>query len=164
MLVSIRAAVAMAAALAGLWPAAGAWAQSATGTASVRIVQALSVAKTSDLDFGRIVTGGSAGTVTIAADGSRACGGGLQCLGAVSAGGFTITGAAGETVAVAIDSPNIQLSNGTDTMAVALQPSVQSLVLAEGKGQLRIAGILSVGANQPPGVYSGQYSVSVNYQ
>lgn len=146
--------------------ASQAHAASATGTATVRILQAITVTKTSDLNFGKVVAASQAATVSIGESGARTCGTGLTCYGATTAGAFGVTGSAGETVSVSIDNPSIQLTNGGGApgMTVALTTSTPSLVLSGGGGSFKIAGTLTVGANQPGGVYSGYYSVSVNYQ
>ncbi|MBX9797100.1 DUF4402 domain-containing protein [Sphingomonas sp.] len=139
-------------------------AQSATGDATVRILQAITVTKAADLNFGKVLPSGAASTVAIAADGSRTCGAGLSCFGTTTAGAFNVTGSAGETVSVAIDNPTITLSNGAQSMTVALTASTNSLQLVGGNGSFRVAGTLNVGANQAAGTYNGQYSVSVSYQ
>lgn len=139
-------------------------AQSATGDASVQILQALTVTKTADLDFGKVLPSGSAATVAIAENGSRTCGTGLSCFGATSASAFNVTGSAGEVVSVSIDTPTITLSDGgSNSMSVALATSTSSLSLGRGAGSFNVGGTLSVGANQAAGRYAGQFTVSVNY-
>lgn len=145
--------------------ASPAFAQSATGDASVKILTAITVTKSSDLYFGKVLASASAATVDIAENGSRTCGTGLSCYDTATAGGFNVTGTDGETVTVAIANPNISLSDGQgNSMDVALSTSTSTLTLAGGSGSFNIAGSLSVGANQAAGDYTGQYSVSVDYQ
>ena len=145
--------------------AAPAQAQSATGDASVRILTAITVTKSSDLYFGKVLASANAATVDIAENGSRTCGTGLSCFDTATAGGFSVTGADGETVTVAIDNPTISLSDGQgNSMDVSLSTSTSTLTLAGGEGSFNIAGSLNVGANQAAGSYAGQYSVSVDYQ
>ncbi|MBB3981709.1 hypothetical protein GGR44_001356 [Sphingobium fontiphilum] len=156
--------------LAGMVSAAGmitapAHATSATGDATVKILQAITVAKSSDLNFGKVLASSTASTVAIAESGTRTCGSGLSCYGTTTAGAFNVTGSTGETVSVAIDNPTITLSDGgANAMTVALNTSTSSMTLAGGTGSFKIAGTLNVGANQAAGTYAGQYSVSVNYQ
>ena len=148
--------------VAGLMAAAvavPAHAETAQGDATVKILQAITV-----LNFGNVVPSAAAATVAVGEDGTRTCGTGLNCYGTTTSGAFNVTGSAGETVSVGIDNPTIQLSNGTQSMAVALSTSTRSLTLAGGAGSFRVAGTLSVGANQAAGTYTGQYNVSVNYQ
>lgn len=139
-------------------------AETARGDATVKILQAITVSKTADLNFGNVVPSAAAATVAVGEDGTRTCGTGLSCYGTTTSGAFNVTGTAGETVSVGIDNATIQLSNGTQSMAVALSTSTSSLTLAGGTGSFRVGGTLSVGANQAAGTYTGQYNVSVNYQ
>ncbi|QHL90106.1 DUF4402 domain-containing protein [Sphingomonas changnyeongensis] len=152
-------------AAAGTLTSAPAFAQSATGDATVTVLQALSVTKTADLNFGKITASNTASTVAVAQDGTRTCGTGLTCYGTTTAGAFNVLGSAGESVSVVLDNPTITLANGaSDTMSVALTASASSLTLTGGAGSFRVAGVLNVGAFQAQGTYTGQYSVSVNYQ
>lgn len=144
--------------------AAPAHAETAQGDATVKILSAITVTKAADLNFGNVVSSNAAATVSVGEDGTRTCGTGLNCYGTTTAGAFSVAGAAGETVSVGIDTPTIQLSNGTQSMAVALSTSTSALTLTGGVGSFNVAGTLSVGANQAAGTYTGQYNVSVNYQ
>lgn len=139
-------------------------AQTATGDVTVRVLQAITVSKTADLNFGRVVAGTAAGSVVVAEDGTRTCPAALKCLGTTTSGAFAVTGTAGETVTVAIDTPSIQLTSGTNKMAVALTTTTKTLTLATAGNAFRVAGSLAVGANQAAGTYTGQFTVSVNYQ
>lgn len=150
--------------VAGAVVAAPAHAATGTGDATVKVLGALAVTKTSDLNFGRVVASATAGTVSVGEDNSRVCAVGLTCFGTTTAGAFSVSGTAGETVTVAITNPSITLSNGSQTMAVALSTTTTSLSLTGGSGSFKVAGALTVGANQAPGNYSGQYSVAVDYQ
>lgn len=140
------------------------YAASATGTASVKILTAVTVTKTADLSFGKVVPGTAAATVAIAEAGTRTCGTGLSCSGTVTAAAFQVTGTTGETVTVAIDVPTVSLTSGTNSMSVSLSTTTTSIVLAAGTNAFKVAGTLSVGASQAAGSYTGNFSVSVNYQ
>jgi hypothetical protein len=142
-----------------------AYAATGTGDATVQILQAITVTKASDLNFGKVVAASSASTVTVGENDARTCGAALTCYGATTAGAFNVTGAAGETVTVAIDSPTISLTDGgSNTIAATVSTTTSSLVLTGGNGNFKVAGLLNVGANQAGGTYAGQYTVSVNYQ
>ncbi len=157
--------IAIAALLSGAMAASPAYATSANGDASVQILQAISVTKASDLNFGKVVAAATASTVAVGEDNSRNCGAALTCYGATTAGAFNVTGTAGQTVTVSIDSPSITLSDGgSNSLAATVSTTTSSLVLTGGTGNFKVAGLLNVGANQAAGTYAGQYTVSVNYQ
>lgn len=146
--------------------AAPAAAQSARGDTTVRVLQPVTVVKSADLNFGRVLPAATAATVAVAEDGTRTCGANLRCFGSTTAGAFTVTGSAGETVSITLASPTVTLRNtgGAQTMTATIAISIRSLVLTNGTGTFRVGGTLNVGANQAAGTYTGQYTVSVNYQ
>jgi Mat/Ecp fimbriae major subunit len=144
---------------------APAQAASGNGDATVQVLQAFTLAKTSDLGFGKLIPSAAAGTINIAEDGTRTCAASLTCFGTTSAGGFSISGSSGETVSVGLDSDTITLTNGASaTISGKISTSSKALTLEAGQASFKIAGLLSVGANQAGGTYRGQYAVSVNYQ
>ncbi len=144
-----------------------AYAQRTTGngTASVKILRSITVTKSTDLYFGKIVPSTAASTVTIAESGARTCGSGLSCYDTATSGSFVVNGTSGEVVSVALDSNTTTLSDGgSNAMTVNLATSTTVLPLTGGTGNFKVGGTLNVGANQKDGSYTGQYSVSVNYQ
>jgi len=142
-----------------------AFAASGNGTTSVKILRAITVTKTADLYFGKILPSATASTVAVAESGARTCGAGLGCYGTPTSGAFSVVGTSGEVVSVSLDSATATLSDGAShSMTVNLATTTAALTLAGGTGTFKIAGTLNVGANQVDGTYTGQYSVSVNYQ
>lgn len=142
-----------------------AYAASGNGTASVKILRAITVTKSSDLYFGKILPSASAATVAVAESGARTCGAGLGCYDTATSGGFHVVGTTGEVVSVSLDSATATLSDGAShSMTVNLATSTTALTLTGGAGDFKVAGTLNVGASQADGTYTGQYSVSVNYQ
>lgn len=75
-------------------------ADTATANAQAEVVQALTLVKNTDLDFGKIVVAG-AGTVDVAADGTPTCSANITCYSTTSAADFSITtGTIGKSVTV----------------------------------------------------------------
>lgn len=138
---------------------------STSGSASVKVLQAVTVAKGADLDFGKVIPGTAAATVRIAEDGTRTCGTGLTCIGTPTAALFNITGTTGETVGVTIAVARINLTSGSaPAMTVDLATTTPSVVMVAGKGSFKVSGLLTVGANQAAGAYTGTFTVNVDYQ
>ena len=158
----------MKAALAGTvfaaaFAATGAQAATASANAKAKILSPITVTKTADLDFGTIITSGTAATVTVSSAGARTCGGTLTCTNAVSAAAFGITGTTGAVVTLAAD-PSVTLNAaGGLTMTATLATSAATKTLA-GSDTFTVGGVLSVGATQGDGSYSGTFNVTVNYQ
>ena len=137
-------------------------AATATGTAKALILRPITVTKTADLDYARIVTGAAASTVIITPAGGRTCGVGLTCLGTAAAGAFDVVGTIGQVATVSVPA-TVTLSSGANNMSSTLVSSAATLTLAA-TNSFSVGGTLSVGANQPDGAYSGNFVVTVDYQ
>lgn len=146
----------------------------ATATASATILQSITVTNSQALDFGSIVPGAAAASVTLAeGDGAtaatRTCDTGLTCSGTFSRAVFDITGTHAALVDISGDA-SVTLSNANgDTMAVALTYSntqvtlVRSTPASTPTAAFYVGGVLSVGADQAPGYYSETFDVTVDY-
>lgn len=149
-------------------PAGPAFAASKTATTEAVIVRPLSLVNTEDLDFGNIIAGTLAGTVTIDEDtGARSTTGGATAAGgAPRRGEFLGVGQIGILSFVQI-SAGPTLTNGTGgTMVSTLAvEGGTGLKLFPGTGiqTFRVGGTLNVGANQQQGTYTGTYTMTVTY-
>ncbi|WP_381423743.1 DUF4402 domain-containing protein [Sphingorhabdus arenilitoris] len=166
---------------------ANAIAANAPGTTKTAIVRPLTLVKLADLDLGRILPGPTAGTVTINVNGTRSSTGPVVLVGTdyhparfagegdpngPATGGF---GRARITLPNQIfltgPGPQMRLNNftfGPDT-------TLGTTIIQNGNSQnirltrpdrtfgFVVGGRLSVGANQPGGIYTGTFSVTVDY-
>lgn len=138
-------------------------AATASASAAANILSPIAVTKTSDLDFGKIIAGATASTVTLTGAGGFTCGAGLTCSGTHNAAAFNVTGSTGEIVTVTSDT-SVNLISGGNSMSASLTPSATSLTLAGGAASFNVGGVLSVAGNQAAGAYAGTFNVTVNYQ
>lgn len=151
-----------------LGPVVAARAASVTGTAAATIVTPLSVVKNSDLQFGAIIPGAAAGTVSInVGTGARTSTGPLTLVGT----GFSraqFLGLGQNTFIVQIQrtgpQPVLTRVSGTQTMNATLT-GLPTIRLFPGTGiiTVNVGGNLSVAANQMPGFYTGTFSVTMTY-
>ena len=138
--------------------------------AKLTLVSPLSLVKTGDLLFGNLVSGSTAGTVTIDPNtGTRTSSGGVMLLGG-SAGPASFTGVAGGPSLVYIQQPATPVTltrvGGTETMQVnslSIQGGQFRLFLRRQAFNFNVGGTLSVGANQADGDYVGTFAVTINY-
>jgi len=143
-------------------------AKNANGKALVLIP--LTLTKIDDLDFGTIIPSATSGFVTInATSGARTFGGGVS--GAASAVGhrayFGGAGTPNQTVIITIDPPTDLTSLAGDTipvLALTLDGSAIKTINPTTRAYFfGVGGVLSIGADQPEGLYSATFTVNANY-
>lgn len=161
----IATALVCAAALVG----APAYAASQPGTATVVTLKPLSIVKLRDLDFGVMVAGATAGTVTLdpTTDLRTTTGGTTAAGGTPRAAQFYTYGTANLVLQVTRGAlPVLTRSGGGGTMSVTqltLNGPTTRVLNSAGLLDLRVGGDLAVGANQAGGTYSGTFQITVTY-
>ena len=143
----------------------------ATDTATVRVVQAISIADAStQLNFGDIVSTAGAETV-IVTPGNVFNGGSLTPTGSPSRAVFSVDGEDGKSYAVTVPA-SVTLTEtlvGTATMTANAftydggNGVGVSGTVTNGGAPLYIGATLNVGINQASGTYNGVYNVTVAY-
>lgn len=156
----------LAVALLGL--SANAAAQTASSTIDVEIEsRAITLANTGGLNFGKVLPYGSAGSIYInpingAPSVSNAF---ISDATNVRASSWAVTGIPGAPYAVTLPT-SVVISNGTENMTVntfGRSGPGQLNLDAAGNGNFNVGARLNVGANQPVGIYSGTFNVTVSY-
>lgn len=151
-----------------VWLPTTAQAATADAQAQVTIVTPLSIVKTDDLRFGSIIPGPVAGTVNInAATGARTSSGPLVLVGN-DYGRAHFIGLADRfrIVIVNVGAPPVltRVGGGATMNVTSLQrESWLYFVPANNFVDVNIGGTLAVGANQAPGLYTGSFTVTMNY-
>ena len=160
--------------------ASGAWAQNAAeqGRSQVGVVTPLSFIQTEELSFGQIIASNTAGTVTVAPNGSRTRTGNITLLGAShQPAEFAGMGTFNQRVQVSLGSNSIFLTGpgvrmrartfvigSTPTAVLTTTPTVFRIAGATGAFRFPVGATLEVGANQAPGIYRGTWTITLNYQ
>jgi hypothetical protein len=130
------------------------------------------ISNTRTLAFGKFIAG-SGGSVAIDTNGARIHSGGVLLVtsGGGTAASFTVTDPnpanANQTYIITLpDNGAVTLTSGSNSMTLSNFVSTPSgnSVLTAGAQIVAVGATLSVGANQPAGNYSGNFSVTVNYQ
>lgn len=132
----------------------------------------LVISNTQALAFGKFVAG-SGGTITVGTNGARSRSGGVLLLSSEggTAATFNITDTNPENankiyIITLPDTGTVRLASGSNSIALdnfVSNPSGSSM-LTGGTQILAVGATLTVGANQPVGSYSGNFSVIVDYQ
>lgn len=142
---------------------------SATANAEASIVSPITITKNTDLRFGNIAAGASAGTVVLSPAGARTPSGVTlpTTTGTVTAATFTVNGTPGYTYSITLPSSPLTLNNGANTMTVNAFTSTPTPTgtLVGGTDALNVGATLNVGAAQAPGTYTSAspFTVTVNY-
>lgn len=144
----------------------------ATAQASTTIIQALTISKTSDLNFGSIVRpSGTASTITVSSAGVRSVSGGTGALAGaagVSAAGFLIQGEGGQQFSITVPT-TFKMTSGTDSLKVTLSSSTTGTAMLSGSlgssGSLilGVGGYFKLTKTQATGAYTGSFQVTVAY-
>ena len=139
----------------------------AVATATATIVAPIAIAKKSDLAFASVtVRPTNSSTVVVGTTGGRICGKQLTCSGPVSAGSFEIVGGANLGFAIALPT-SVTLSSSASSMTVdgfKSRPAAAGVLAGDGKASIFVGATLHVAANQPFGVYSGNFAIGVQYE
>lgn len=145
-------------------------APSAQANATAKIYKPLTIEKKQDLDFGTIVLVGSTFTnevVTVPTSGPVVCGGGanVTCSGAPTPAKFHLVGS--NNAVVTVNSPAFNLT-GPGTLSVTPTSLTQAVNLgATGNTtgyDVFLGGSITLGSATPDGVYTGQWTVTADYQ
>ena len=153
-------------------------AQAATQTAVTKVValKPITLVNSTALDFGSIVPGAANGTVTINSRTGARTRTVVTLVGSTfSRAQFVATGTVGRVVTLTVNAPTINITSGANTMAVnTLRVSANGgaartfgqnyTIPASGTITYTMGGRLNVGANKPAGLYSGTFSLTLNYQ
>jgi Domain of unknown function (DUF4402) len=168
--------------VAGAFFPAAAYAQAQTGQSEVGaiVVTSLSLIKGDDLEFGTMLAGTIAGTVIVPPNGVRTKTGGVTLVGnTFQPARFAGRGRVGQNVTIRINANNLTLNRigggatmrvntwvigSTPTAPITTAPRTFRISAANGIFTFPLGATLEVGANQRPGVYSGTFTLTLNYQ
>lgn len=161
---------------AALISAPAAYAQSSNSEATAVTIGPMSVVKVADLNYGNLVAGTSAGTMTVDTRNGNVSttGGVVRAGGGTSRANFIIYGPENQIVRIRIPSTILINRDGgganmrIDRMSVgnanrSLGTNVIGRLSTTGVFNLTVGGRLRVNANQQEGGYSGTFDMTVDY-
>lgn len=136
------------------------------------LAQQVNLSNTRGLDFGRFVASGG-GAVVLAPTGLRSRTGAVVLLNSPNAGqaSFSVSkfsnGSGSKSVVITLPANgSTRMTSGANSMAVGSFVSSPASIqtIPTGGTTLAIGATLTVAPNQAPGIYSGSFSLIVNYQ
>lgn len=140
----------------------------ASADASAIIITPISISKTADLKFGNIAAGPVEGIVVMSVDDVRSGEGGITLIAAgneSNAASFDITGIPDATFTIDLTQSIFVYTDG-DKMEVnefVSNHGDSSMLNNEGIANLKVGATLIVNPSQTPGLYEGQFDVTVAY-
>lgn len=146
----------------------GAGAAVQAGTARAVTLKPLSIVKIRDLEFGSLIPSGAGGTVVIdpTNDDRTVTGGVTEAGGTTQAAQFYTYGGPLQLVIITRGPlPTLTRAGGgsMNVTALTLNGATIRFINAAGLLDLRIGGTLAVNPNQPDGVYTGSFNITVDY-
>jgi spore coat protein U-like protein len=146
--------------------------------AQIAIVRPLEFIRVENLDFGQVIRAPTAGTVTIAPNGTRTKTGNVILIGTgFQPARFAGMGTNNQRVDVSIGSAAVFVTGpgapmrvrnfilgSTPTAVLTATPQRFRINSATGIFNFPVGATLDVGANQVPGTYNGTWTITLNYQ
>ena len=159
----------------GIFGATSAYAQASASTSasgSVTLLRPITITKTADLEFGRVVkpsTGTGTVSMTNASDAVTAASGAVAISGiTTSRAKFTIDGEGGQGVSVTVPA-TFNIVNGavtitvTTTQNLGASTTLNNALGSAGSATLDVGGSFNVPSTNATGLYTGTLNVSVAY-
>lgn len=148
------------------------------GEAKTIVLRPLSFFRVQDLNFGDIIPGPTPGVVRILPDGTRTATGGVQVTGSThQPARFAGMGSRNQQVLISVSANSIQLTGpgapmsvsqfeigSSPTVILTTTPIRFRINTTNGQFNFPVGARLAVGANQAPGLYSGTFAITLNYQ
>ena len=139
-----------------------------TATVDANVVSTISLTTSNGLAFGDISAGAVAGSVILTPGSSRTSTGGTSINTAVagSAASFDVQGDANASYSISLPVSVVLSDVSSHTMVVdnfTSSPSPSGVLDSSGLQTLFVGATLNVGSNQAFGTYTGQMSVTVDY-
>ena len=142
-------------------------AASVTANASANVITPLVISETSGMNFGDVSVGTIGGTVVLDAGGGRSVTGDAEAVlgGTEAAGSYSLTGEGAKAYTITFPVNATILSGGNSMIVDNFTHNAGATpALTGGSGAFNVGATLNIGPGQAPGLYSGTYTLTVNYQ
>jgi hypothetical protein len=146
-------------------------AKSASSTAGATSLVPLSIVETVPMDFGTVAGGPIAGTVILDTFGSRSLTGDVQSLitGPGNAASFQVSGEPSQVYSLTYGNGTLANAGGQQLSLSAFTDNSLGTLPGAGVETFQVGATLSIGSNQPAGLYStsngggSPYTITINY-
>jgi hypothetical protein len=148
----------------------------ASTNVQAKLIVPLSIEETSSLHFGTInVLGGEAGTVILPADSTERIFSGVvgsAVAPLASNAAYTVSGTKNVSYGVSLPASITVIESGGDAMTITnlkarfnatTEDGTTSTLNVNGTDSFKLGGTLTIAPNQIPGIYTGSFNISVDY-
>lgn len=138
-----------------------------TANASANVITPLAITEANGMDFGDVSVGTVGGTIVLATNGGRSVTGDAEAVigGTEAAGVYNVTGEGTKAYSISFPASAILSSAGNNmTVDNFAHDAGATPALTGGADSFNVGATLNIGASQPPGAYTGTYTLTVNYQ
>ena len=140
----------------------------ANANAGANILKPIAITNTQDLDFGDIISQTTGFTVIVTTAGTRSASNATAILTAVGEQAtFSVTGQENQTFKVTLPASVSITDGGVNSMSIAgFNHDLGATPVLDGTGNatLNVGAVLTVGAAQAAGAYTGTFDVTVVYE
>jgi hypothetical protein len=137
-----------------------------SGSAGAQIVTAITITNTTDLYFGSIQPAAGGDTITLDTADTATPTGASVITGSPTSGSFDVSGTESALYSVTLPG-SATITSGANTMTVdqfGHNAGATPTIAVGGTSTLNIGARLTIANGQAEGVYTGTYSVTVDYQ
>ncbi len=133
--------------------------------ANAEVLQTISHSVLLDMNFGKVAANGAGGVMVLDPNGSRSCDSTLVCTGGFGLSQLQLSGS-DANIAVNFDPTFELIGPGDPIVAEPLFPGGPGAVihLTGGTAVAFFGARITFGAGQMPGIYSGNFTVNLEYQ
>lgn len=140
----------------------------ATATATAKITSSMTVRTASSLVFGEISSGAEAGTLALSPAGVRTTTGGVTVNSAVAGtpAAFDVQGDPNATYSISFPAAVIMTNGSPNSMVIEKfisSPETTGVLDTSGQQTLFVGGTLNVNSNQAFGTYTGELTITLDY-
>ena len=138
-----------------------------TANASANVITPLAITEANGMDFGDVSVGTVGGTIVLATNGGRSVTGDAEAVtgGTEAAGVYNVTGEGTKAYSITFPASAVISSAGNNmTVDNFVHDAGATPALTGGADSFNVGATLNIGASQPPGAYTGTYTLTVDYQ
>ncbi len=142
------------------------FAETFVGNVSIDVREPLTITENTALDFGILLIDPAGDTIRIRPNNNITSTNNTTSLGGQTSGRFRVEGSANASVSYSFSAGNVLSGPGDDIPIVAFQLNRSNPFTLSGNGRrnFRVGATIQTAPNQLSGIYTGTYTLTINYE